>query len=136
MKKILLAFLLGTATLAVGTSCTKEYYETTVVPSITVVYQRTADQWQGTDNQAFLTLSVPELTDYYVRQGVVNVAYSDDNEATYKSIGTQGGNSYSYQYGVGSLTIKAEDPILGDFFVQVPDRIFIKVTLTDADYVE
>ncbi|TDS16285.1 hypothetical protein [Sphingobacterium paludis] len=135
MKKILLAFLLGTATLAVGTSCTKEYYDT-IFPSFTLVYQRTADQWQGTDNQAILRLSVPELTLERLRQGVVTVAYSDDNEVTYKSIGTQSGQSYSFQYGVGYVDIKAEDPILGDFFVEVPETIFIKVTITDADYVE
>ncbi|HLS96236.1 hypothetical protein BC792_11410 [Sphingobacterium allocomposti] len=134
MKKILLALLIGTATLTVGTSCTKEYYD--VVPSITMVYERTADQWEGTDNQAFLTLPVPELTEYYVKQGVVSVAYSDDGERTYKSIGTKAGAAYSFDYRVGSVTIRAEDPILGDFFVEVPDRIFIKVTLTEADFVE
>ncbi|PRD54748.1 hypothetical protein [Sphingobacterium gobiense] len=134
MKKILLAIFIGTATLAATSSCTKEYYDT--VPSITMVYERTADQWEGTDNQAYLTLSVPELTEYYVQQGVVNIAYSDDGERTYKSIGTQQGAAYTFEYRVGSVTIKAEDPILGsDIFVEVPERIFIKVTLTDADFV-
>ncbi|KGE15687.1 hypothetical protein [Sphingobacterium deserti] len=135
MKKILLAFLLGTATLAVGTSCTKEYYDT-VLPSFTLVYERTADQWEGTDNQAVLRLLVPELTLERLRQDVVTVAYSDDNEVTYKSIGTQSGKSYSFQYGVGYVDIKAEDPILGDFFVEVPPRIFVKVTITSADFVD
>ncbi len=135
MKRFLLAFLIGTAALASTSSCTKEYYD--VVPSITMVYERTADQWQGTDNQAYLTLSVPELTAYYVQQGVVNIAYSDNGESTYKSIGTQGGAAYSYEYSVGEIIIKAEDPILeGGIYVEVPQRIFIKVTLTDADFVE
>lgn len=139
MKKFLLAFFIGSATLAVTSSCTKEYYEEyyDMVPSITMVYERTADQWEGSDNQAFLTLSVPELTEYYVQQGVVNIAYSDDGERTYKSIGTQNGAAYTYEYGVGFVTILAEDPILDpDIFVEVPARIFIKVTLTDADFVQ
>jgi len=135
MKKILLALLIGTATLATTSSCTKEYYD--VVPSITMVYERTANQWQGTDNQAFLTLPIPELTNYYVQQGLVSVAYSDDKEQTYQSIGTKSGAAYTFKYKVGELTLKAEDPILGkDIFVKVPERIFIKVTLTRADFVQ
>lgn len=139
MKKILFSFLIGVATLAATSSCTKEYYEEyyDMVPSVTMVYERTANEWQGTENQAYLQLSVPELTEYYVQQGVVNIAYSDDGERTYKSIGTQNGAAYTYEYRVGSVTIKAEDPILDDdIYVEVPDRIFIKVTLTDADFIQ
>ncbi|GHE48940.1 hypothetical protein [Sphingobacterium griseoflavum] len=140
MKKILLAFLLGTATLAVGTSCTKEYYDT-VVPSITMVYSRDANQWQNVQNTTtskFVNLSVPELTDYYVKQGIVNVAISFDNESNYNTLpATIDGVSYNYEYTAGSLTVFAQDPLLEDGInVPVPQRAFFKISLTEADFVE
>ena len=138
MKKILLAFLLGTATLAVGTSCTKEYYDT-VVPSITMVYERTASQWETlTPNNKIVTLSVPELTSYYVQQGIVNVAISFDGEANYSTLpATIDGVSYNYEYTAGSLTIYAQDPIAQNgSSINVPQRAFFKVSLTEADFVE
>lgn len=138
MKKILLAFLLGTATLAVGTSCTKEYYDT-VVPSITMVYDRTADQWESlSPNNKIVRLSVPELTSYYVQQGIVNVAISFDGEANYSTLpATIDGVSYNYEYTAGSLTIFAQDPLLeSGINVPVPQRAFFKVSLTESDFVE
>lgn len=79
MKKILLALLIGTATLGTLSSCTKEYYE--MVPSISVIYTREAKDWNTKDPQsAYLDLNVPELTNYYVKQGVVNIAISFDGE--------------------------------------------------------
>lgn len=136
MKKILLALLLGTAALATTSSCTKEYI-TNYLPSQTIIFEREEGDWEGADNQAHLVLPVPELTDYYIKQGVVTVAYSYDNEGTYHSIGTKEGVAYSYEYSVGSVTITAQDPILEDgTFVPVPEKMFIKVTLTDADWVE
>lgn len=134
MKKILLAFLIGTATLGTLSSCTKEYYE--MVPSISIIFERNANQWQGTDKQAYITLPVPELTSYYVKQGLVSVAMSEDDEKTYKSLSTSKGQAYSFEYGVGFVTIRAEDPVLGDYFVEVPDLAHFKVTLTDADWVQ
>jgi hypothetical protein len=138
MKKILLAFLLGTATLAVGTSCTKEYYDT-VVPSVTAVYQRTADQWQvSSSNNKFIVLDVPELTDYYVKQGIVNVALSFDNEVHYNTLpATIDGVSYNYEYTAGLLTVFAQDPLVEEGIeVPVPDRAFFKISLTESDYIE
>lgn len=136
MKKILLALLVGTATLATTASCTKEYI-TNYLPSQTIIFDREAKDWQGTDNQAHLVLSVPELTDYYMKQGVVTVAYSTDNEKTYHAIGTKEGQAYSYEYSLGSVTITVQDPILEEgISVEIPSRITFKVTLTDADWVE
>ena len=103
MKKILLAFLIGTATLAVTSSCTKEYYD--VVPSITMVYERTANQW-GVDelDTDYVDLNVPELRDYYVNQGIVNVAISFDDEKIYFAVPTTlDGVAYSYDYTTGSV---------------------------------
>ncbi|MFD1768132.1 hypothetical protein [Sphingobacterium suaedae] len=138
MKKILLACLIGTATLAVGTSCTKEYYD--VIPSITMVYQRADNQWTYNSNTKvwYLDLPVNELTDYYVDQGIVNVAMSFDGETTYNAIpATFGAIAYSYDYTTGSVRIYAEDPI-ADTGVEItpPENIFIKISLTEADFVE
>lgn len=136
MKKILIALFIGTATLATTLSCTKEYV-TNYLPSQTIIFERQASDWEGQDNQMHLVLPVPELTDYYMQQGVVTVAYSYDNEGTYHAIGTKEGVAYSYEYSVGSVTITAQDPILeDDIFVDVPSQLFVKVTLTDADWIE
>ncbi len=136
MKKILLALLIGTATVATTSSCTKEYI-TNYLPSQTIIFEREASDWDGNANQAHLVLPVPELTDYYMKQGVVTVAYSYDQEGTYHAIGTKEGVAYSYEYSIGSVTITAQDPILDEGIdVVVPEHIFVKVTLTDADWVE
>lgn len=136
MKKILLAFLVGTATLAVTSSCTKEYYD--VVPSITMVYQRTANQW-GVDelDTDYVDLNVPELRDYYVNQGIVNVAISFDDEQTYFAVPTTlDGIAYSYDYTTGSVRLYAQDPIEGGIAVPIPQHLFIKISLTEADFVQ
>lgn len=138
MKKLLLTFLIGTATLAMTSSCTKEYYDT-VVPSITMVYERTASQWRVDDlDTDYVDLSVPELTDYYVNQGIISVAISFDNEQTYFAVPTTlDGVAYSYDYTTGSVRIYAQDPILEDgISVDIPEHLVIKVSLTEADFVQ
>lgn len=143
MKKILLALLIGTATLAATSSCTKEYYD--VVPSITAVYSRTASQWgtQITETKTgkyitrYVDLTVPELSDYYVDQGIVALAISFDGEKTYNGLpATINGISYTYDYTTKSVRIYAQDPILADVPVNVPDKVFVKVSLTKADFVQ
>lgn len=136
MKKILLALLIGTATLATTSSCTKEYYD--VVPSITMVYQRVANQWESESiNTKFVDLDVPELKSYFVKQGIVTLAISFDGEKTYNGIpATINGISYSYDYETGSVRIYAQDPINANVPVLVPARIHIKVSLTESDFVQ
>lgn len=137
MKKTLLLLLIATTVFL--SSCTKEYNDYyDLVPTITMVYQQDEADWKGTENDAYITLKVPELTKYYIDQGVISVAISVDNEKTYYTIpSTFDGVSYSYRYGVGEITIRAQDPILDEeIFVNVPDKAFIKVSLTEADWVE
>ncbi len=143
MKRLLLTLTIAATTLAAMTSCTKEYiteeyYDT--VPAKTMVYEKTATKypWQGTDNAAYFTLPVQELTAYYINQGIVSLAISPDNETTYQTIpATINGVAYSYDYKVGSVTIYAEDPIMEDGSrIEVPDNLVIKVSLIDADWVE
>jgi len=145
MKRLLLALTIATASFVAFTSCTKEYitqehYD--MVPAQTMIYSKTATDypwnWGETDNRAYFTLPIPELTAYYMDQGIVSVAISEDNESTYRTIpATVNGISYSYDYKVGSVIIYAEDPIMEPGSeISVPNDLVVKVSLIDADYVE
>lgn len=139
MKRILLALVLATASAAVLSSCTKEYYDT--VLSKTMVYERSAGSWQNDPNtpaRKYLDLPVRELTQYYRNQGIVTVAMSVDNEESYQAIpATIDAVSFSYDYVIGSVRIYAEDPLMDDGInVPVPTNAVFKVSLTDADWVE
>lgn len=140
MKKFLLALLIGGATLATTNSCTKEYYE--VDPrrqTITIVYSRTASQWQTlSNNTKYIDLSVPELTDQYRRYGAVTIAMSFDKEKTYNGLAaTIDGISYNYDYATKSVRIYAQDPLNDDTVTILPPaEVFIKVSLTESDWVE
>ncbi|WP_353197658.1 hypothetical protein [Parapedobacter defluvii] len=120
-------------------SCTKEYYD--IVPNQTFVYTIQPNQWdwdEGVSNQIYYDINLPELTDYYVDQGVVSVAISVDSEVSYNILpATIAGTSYSVNYTTGFVTIYAEDPIFDpDFEVPIPDRtITVKVTLSDSDFI-
>lgn len=139
MKKLLLALAIGSASLLTLNSCTKEYidyYET--IPSKTMVYERSANSWQGTGNRRYLDLPVKELTQYYINQGIVTVAMSTDNEKSYQAIpATIDGVSFSFDYVTGSVRIYAEDPIMENGInVAVPANAVFKISLTEADFVE
>lgn len=137
MRKILLAFLVGTATLAMTSSCTKEYYEEyyDMVPSITAVYTVTGDSWTADNaNNAYSDLEVPELTDYYIQQGIVNIGLSFDNEKTYHTNGAvHNGVTYRFDYSEGLIRIYANGNKVLD---RIPQDVIVKVSLTEADYVE
>lgn len=138
MKKILLALVLVSASVAFLGSCTKEYYD--MVPSKTFIYEKTSTRypWEGSDNSGYFTLPLPELTQYYVNQGIVTVAISKDNEATYQAMpATINGIAYFYEYWVGQIRVYGEDPIMEEgSYVELPENLVIKVSLTDADWVE
>lgn len=137
MKKILSSLFLGF--LFFFSSCTKEYNDYyDLVPTITMVYERFESDWSGTDHNAFVNLDVPELDQYYMDQGIVMVAMSDDNEQSFHAIpGTINGVSYWFKYKKGEITIYAQDPILDeDIYVEVPQKAIFKVSLTESDWVE
>ena len=132
MKKFLLALLIGTATVAVSSSCTKEYYtDPATYTQVLDVYD--ADWVLESDNRIFVELNVPDLSDYYVDYGVVNVSLSFDDVATYDAIpATIGAISYNYNYTTGRVTIYAEDPISGDVTIDPPSKMTVKISLTEA----
>ena len=121
------------------TSCTKEYYD--IIPNRTFIYTIQPNQWEWDNNvinQIYYDINLPELTNYYVDQGIVSVAISVDNEASYNTIpATIVGTAYSVNYTTGFVTIYAEDPIFDpNFEVPIPDRtITVKVTLSDSDFI-
>jgi O-glycosyl hydrolase len=126
---LLVAFISGCTT--------KEYYE--VVPSMTIIYQKTASQWmENSTYDVYTDLAIPELTKYYVEQGIVTVALSFDNENSYNGLpATIDGVSYSFDYRTGNIRIYAQDPIMEEGIeVFIPERIHLKVSLTEANYVE
>ena len=133
MKKILLAFLIGTTTLAVTSSCTKEYYD--VVPSITSVYTVTSNNWTADGrNNAYIDLDVPELTNYYIEQGIVNIALSFDNEITYHTNGAIHNEvAYRFDYSDGLIRIYAAGT---NAINRIPQSVVVKVSLTESDYIQ
>lgn len=144
MKKILLGLFLAGATLITTTSCTKEYI-TNMLPSFTRVFKVNANQWQYDKdsngallkNSIYVVLNIPEIDDYMMDQGSIAVAYSDDNEITYKSIGTTEATAFSFEYNIGRVVVKMQDPILdSNYEVHPPNKMVFKVTLTEADYVQ
>lgn len=137
MKKFLT--LLGFLIILGMSSCTKEYYD--VVPSQTFRYDVSPNQWirpDGAANQIYADIDLPELTDYYVDQGIVAIAVSYDNDATYEILpATIDGVSFSVNYTTGSVRIYAQDPIMETgVTVDIPDKtLIVKITLTDADLI-
>lgn len=136
MRKLLLASVITSIVILTLSSCTKEYFNE-YLPGRTFIYERTADQWRGDNNDAFLELQIKELDTQLMLQGSVTIAMSSNNEATYYTIpATINGVAYSFEYSRGKIIIKAQDPVLEDFDVTVPDLSVFKITLTDADFVE
>ncbi len=134
-----LTLVVGSVAILGLSSCTKEYYD--VVPNRTFVYTIQPNQWtwnQGVVNQIYHDIDLPELTRYYVEQGIVSVAISEDNEESYDILpATIAGTSYSVNYTTGFVTIYAEDPIFDpDFEIDLPTRaIRVKITLSEADFI-
>ncbi|WP_257668548.1 hypothetical protein [Parapedobacter tibetensis] len=134
MKKYL-TLVVGFLAIFGLSSCTKEYYD--IVPNTSYIYTINANQWTDNGNQISYDISLPELTDYFMNQGGVSVAMSFDNESTYNILpATFDAVAYSVNYSVGRVTIYGEDPVLGDFEVPIPDRVTVKIILSEADYVE
>jgi hypothetical protein len=143
MKKVFSTIVLSSAIILGLSSCTKKYYEVNEtyqsVPSKVMVYTVTADKWSyDGNNRLIATLSVNELTQYYMEQGIVTLAVSKNNEASYSTIpAVIEAVSYSFDYEVGKVIVYMEDPIMeSGVTLSPPDKMIIKVGLTEADYVE
>lgn len=133
MKKILLALLLGTATLALTTGCTKEEYITNYLPGVSYTTNVVADDWELERQGSYFTdLDFPELDQTYYEFGTVQVAIELNGAGGgYRILpATIGDFHYSVDYAVGSVQIFAENR---DGVSVAPGNMTVKITLTDAD---
>lgn len=137
MKKhliIVIAAVLGLMTLS---SCeTTNVYPNT---SKSFIYTVNANQWVDHEFWFSHTLNLPELTDYYVKQGNVSVAISFNDEDSYTILpATFDGVSYWVNYSQGQVIIYGEDPLFDeDILIPIPqERVTVKIVLTETDYIE
>lgn len=107
-------------------------------PNKSFIYTILSNQWVDNGYQIYHTLNLPELTDYYIKQGGVSVAMSFDNEASYDILpATFDGVAYSVRYSLGKVTIYAEDPLADpSIMVPLPNKVMVKIILSETDYVE
>ncbi|NGM67369.1 hypothetical protein [Sphingobacterium sp. SGR-19] len=131
MKKILLALLIGTAALAVTSSCTKEYI-TNYLPGISYSPTVQSSSWEEISVGLYQAdLEFPELDETYYQSGTVQVAIRLPGSDSYDIIpATINGVHYSVNYTVGWVTLFAEDR--NDDY-EAPPTMSVKITLTDAD---
>ena len=147
MKRILLALLIGGATLTSLSSCTKEYI-TNPLPGVTYKFAVPGDKykWQTSSTPKSFEISVPfnEIDAKYFEYGQVAVAISfNDSPGFYINIGadkvpTSNGpynfrTEYSFYDGKldGFLNIYAD--YLGSGIATPPPNFQAKVTLTDGE---
>lgn len=136
MNKLATLCLITFGLLAFSACETTNVYPNT---SKSFVYSINPNQW--IDHEFWIThqLNLPELTDYYVKQGNVSVSISFDNEATYTVLpATFDGVSYWVTYSRGTVTIYAEDPLFDEnILIPIPEnQAKVKIVLTETDYVE
>lgn len=137
MKRILLALLIGGATLTSLSSCTKEYV-TNYLPGVTYKFDLPSESigdWKriGTTGSYRIEIPFPELDQKYHDFGVVNIAISYNNKPnSFINIESADDNyDYKVESEVGKITIVAH--YLGKDGPFAPDPMLMKVTLTDAD---
>jgi len=135
----ILGIMLATGLLA----CTKkEYIEPGEVenPNTAYIVTLDADNWQRVSN-AKIKYDIPlqDLTDYYLLQGGVAVAVSFDGEESYDILpATSEGIAYSVNYGIGWITIFADDPLADDnVTIDFPGAdMYAKIILSTTDYID
>ncbi|MVZ67642.1 hypothetical protein GQF61_17485 [Sphingobacterium sp. DK4209] len=132
MKKLLLAFAIGTASLVGFTGCTKEYI-TNYLPGISYVAEVNPQNWSRTGNEFATTINMPELDEKYFQDGHVDISISFDSKPeVYENIPSEIGNyKYSANYGVGKVNIYAV--YIGSGAPVAPEGSLVKIVLTDAD---
>lgn len=130
MKKLLLAFAIGTASLVTFSSCTKETIN--YLPGKTIVLPVKPTDWERDGNMYSYSFDMPEVTDRIFEDGFVDVAISFDKSPNYYDniAATIGNYHYSFQYGKGVVTVYAE--FLGSNPVP-PEGMLVKIMVSDAE---
>lgn len=139
MKKILTPFI-GMIVLMLMGSCEKtniieNFYPN---PNKSFIYTVFDNQWNDHGYQVNHTINLPELTNYYMKQGGVSVAISFDDEQSYDIIpATFDGIAYSARYSLGKVTLYIEDPLIDqNIIVPIPEKLTVKIVLSETDYIE
>jgi hypothetical protein len=137
MKRILLALLIGGATLTSLSSCTKEYITNqNFLPGVSYTTAVPTADWDliaGTDTYV-VELDFPELDKQYFDFGTVTVAMKTKSKPSqYEIIPAEIDNySYSANYSIGKVKIYAKE-IGTSPIIKSPEDMTVKITLTDAD---
>lgn len=107
-------------------------------PNKSFIYSINPNQWTDRGYQIYHVINLPELTKYYIQQGGVSVAVSFDNEQSYDILpATFNGVAYSVRYSLGRVTIYAEDPLYDtNVMVPIPNKVMVKIILTETDYID
>lgn len=132
MKKILLACLIGAASLATLSSCTKEYI-TNTLPGVSYTINAPSSDWVYNGEGIYVNeLDFPELDAKYMEFGTVQVAVElPHTQGTYDVIPVTIDNvHYSVNYSIGKVTLFAENR---NEVPRAPGNMKVKVTLRDAD---
>lgn len=133
MKRILLALLIGGATLTSLSSCTKEYItqEVNVLDGVSYVYPVNSNQWTKNGNIYSIEIAVKDLDAQYYENGHVSVAVNFVDSKTYELIPSIiFGHDYSSNYSIGKVRIFARD--VSGLTPKAPNDMDIKIVLTDA----
>lgn len=138
MKKKII-YLLGFILFVGFSACTKtEYVDSGVEADRAYIVSLSPDNWVR-ESPSLIRYDIPlrDLTEYYFLQGGVAVALSFDGEASYDVLPTTfSAVAYSINYGVGEISIFAEDPLGDDrITVSVPEgEVVAKIILSQTDY--
>jgi len=134
MKKLLLAFAIGTASLVSFTGCTKEYITNNYLPGVSYVIDVASADWNRDGTEYATSINMPELDDRYFQDGHVDVSISLDSAPEYyENIPAEIGNySYSARYGKGVVHIYAVyKGAMAN--IKAPEGMLIKIVLSDAE---
>ncbi|GEM65568.1 hypothetical protein SF1_35500 [Sphingobacterium faecium NBRC 15299] len=137
MKRILLALLIGGATLTSLSSCTKEYITNeNFLPGISYTAAVPTADWDliaGT-NTYVVELDFPELDKKYFDHGTVTIAMKTKSNPTQYEIipATIDNYNYSANYSIGKIKIYAKE-VGSSTIIKSPEDMTVKITLTDAD---
>ncbi|MGB3064496.1 hypothetical protein [Sphingobacterium thalpophilum] len=137
MKRLLLAALIGTATLVSFSSCKKEYItqEISMYPGSSYFFEKNSNAWTKVGNENLWRLDLPinglsqDLKDY----GDVSVAisFNANNPGAYQAIPAQiFGHNYSFEYSVQKVTIYAEGLTSN---ATAPGDMAVKIVITNAE---
>lgn len=127
MKKILLLLAISGALLMA--SCTKQYNQ--VVPNQTALYNLPSTGWATTDTSKNYTISLtsPEIDDFFTANGAVVIYLSFDGGTTYEQVPEVYNNvSFTYTYTAGGIVLYAQSST-GTTAISPPIDCIAKVVL-------